>query len=136
MTGIVQLIGRIMLALIFILAGVGKITDPAGTIGYMQSVGLPGLLLWPAIALELLGGLALAIGYKTRWVAFALAGFCLLTAALFHSNFADQMQMILCLKNIAIAGGLLLLAVGGHTAFSVDSRRNQNDFFGTRQERR
>ena len=133
MTGIIQLIGRIMLALIFILAGVGKITDPAGTIGYMQSAGLPGLLLWPTIALELLGGIALVIGYKTRLVAFALAGFCLLTAALFHSNFADQMQMILFLKNIAIAGGLLLLAVGGSTAYSMDNRRTTTDFFGTRQ---
>ena len=133
MTGLIQLIGRIMLALIFILAGVGKITDPASTTGYMQSAGLPGLLLWPTIALELLGGIALVIGYKTRLVAFALAGFCLLTAALFHSNFADQMQMILFLKNIAIAGGLLLLAVGGSTAYSMDNRRTTTDFFGTRQ---
>ena len=136
MNGVIQLIGRVLLALIFVIAGVGKISDPAGTIGYMQSVNLPAILLWPAIALELLGGLAIAVGYKTRLAAFALAGFCLLTAALFHSNFADQMQLILCLKNIAIAGGLLLLATGGHTAFSFDNRRNQSDFFGTRQERR
>ena len=136
MTGIVQLIGRIMLALIFILAGVGKISDPAGTIGYMQSAGVPGILLWPTIALEVIGGICLAIGFKTRLAAFALAGFSLLAAALFHSNFADQMQMILCLKNIAIAGGLLLLGVSGFTAYSVDNRRNQNDFFGTRQEKR
>ena len=133
MTGIIQLIGRIMLALIFILAGVGKITDPAGTMGYMQSAGLPGLLLWPIIALVLLGGIALAIGYKTRLVAFALAAFCVLAAALFHNNFADQMQMILFLKNIAIAGGLLLLAVSGSTAYSMDNRRTTSDFFGTRQ---
>ena len=136
MTGIVQLIGRIMLALIFILAGVGKISDPAGTMGYMQSAGVPGILLWPTIALEVIGGICLAIGFKTRLAAFALAGFSLLAAALFHSNFADQMQMILCLKNIAIAGGLLLLGVSGFTAYSVDNRRNQNDFFGTRQEKR
>ena len=133
MTGIIQLIGRIMLALIFILAGVGKITDPAGTMGYMQSAGLPGLLLWPTIALELLGGIALVVGYKTRLVAFALAAFCVLAGVLFHSNFADQMQMILFLKNIAIAGGLLLLAVGGSTAYSMDNRRTTTDFFGTRQ---
>jgi putative oxidoreductase len=136
MTGIVQLIGRLMLALIFILAGVGKITDPAGTIGYMQSAGLPGILLWPTIALELLGGIALAVGYKTRLVAFALAGFCILASIFFHSNFGDEMQMYMFLKNIAIAGGLLLLATGGLTAYSVDNRRNQNDFFGTRQEKR
>jgi putative oxidoreductase len=136
MTGVIQLIGRIMLALIFILAGVGKISDPAGTIGYMQSAGLPGILLWPTIALELLGGLALAIGYKTRIVAFALAGFCILASVFFHHDFTNEINMYMFLKNISIAGGLLLLAVGGKTAFSVDNRRSQNDFFGTRQERR
>ena len=136
MAGIIQLIGRIMLALIFILAGFGKIQDPAGTMGYMQSAGLPGILLWPTIALELLGGLALAVGYKTRYVAFALAGFSVLAAAMFHNNFGDQMQMIMFLKNIAIAGGLLLLAVSGLTAYSVDSKRNQANFFSTRQEKR
>jgi putative oxidoreductase len=132
MTGIIQLIGRVMMALIFILAGLGKIQDPAGTTGYMQSVGLPGILLWPTIALELLGGLALAVGFKTRYVAFALAIFSVVAAAVFHRNFADQMQMIMFLKNIAMAGGLLLLAVGGHTAFSMDNKRGTTDFFGTR----
>lgn len=136
MTGVIQLLGRIMLALIFILAGVGKIQDPAGTVGYMQSMGVPGILLWPTIGLELFGGIAIAVGYKTRWAALSLAGFTILAAVLFHSNFADKMQMILFLKNIAIAGGLLLLAVSGKTAFSVDNRRNQHDFFGTRQEKR
>jgi putative oxidoreductase len=132
MTGIIQLIGRVMMALIFILAGLGKIQDPAGTTGYMQSVGLPGILLWPTIALELLGGLALAVGFKTRYVAFALAIFSVVAAAVFHRNFADQMQMIMFLKNIAMAGGLLLLAVGSHTAFSIDNKRGTTDFFGTR----
>lgn len=120
MNGIVQLAGRIMLGLIFIMAGVGKITDPAGTIGYMQSVGLPGILLWPTIALELLGGLAIAAGFKVRYVGLALAGFCIVTALVFYSNFAEQMQLILFMKNIAIAGGLMLLAVGGKTAYSLD----------------
>ena len=133
MTGIIQLIGRVMMALIFILAGLGKIQDPAGTMGYMQSAGLPGLLLWPTIALEVLGGLALVVGYKTRYVAFTLAIFSVVAAAVFHRNFADQMQMILFLKNIAMAGGLLLLAVGGSTAFSIDNKRRSTDFFGTRQ---
>ena len=133
MTGIIQLFGRVMMALIFILSGLGKIQDPAGTVGYMQSAGLPGILLWPTIALEVLGGLALAIGYKTRYVAFALAIFSLVAAAMFHRNFADQMQMILFLKNIAMAGGLLLLAVGGSTAFSIDNKRSSTNFFGTRQ---
>ena len=133
MTGIIQLLGRIMLALIFILAGLGKIQDPAGTAGYMQSAGVPGILLWPTIALEMLGGLALALGYKTRYAAFTLAIFSVVAALMFHRNFADQMQMIMFLKNIAIAGGLLLLAVGGSTAFSMDNKRSSTNFFGTRQ---
>lgn len=133
MTGVIQLLGRVMLALIFILAGIGKIQDPAGTAGYMQSMGVPGILLWPTVALETLGGLALAVGYKTRLAAFALAGFSVLAAALFHANFADKMQMIMFLKDIAMAGGLLLLAVGGKTAYCVDNRRKQTNFFGTRQ---
>ena len=122
MNGIIQLAGRIMLALIFILAGIGKIQDPAGTAGYMQSVGLPGILLWPTIALEVLGGLAIAVGFKTRYAAFALAIFSIASALIFHKNFADQMQMIMFLKNIAMAGGLLLLAVSGKTAFSLDNK--------------
>lgn len=136
MTAFVQPLGRIMLALIFILAGVGKIMDPAGTMGYMQSVGLPGALLWPTIALEVLGGFAVAVGYKTRYAAIALAIFSVAAAVIFHRNFADQMQMILFLKNIAMAGGLLLLAAGGRTAYSMDNRRTQSDFFGTRQEKK
>jgi putative oxidoreductase len=136
MTGVIQLLGRVMLALIFVLAGLGKIQDPAGTAGYMQSMGVPGILLWPTIALEVLGGIAIAIGYKTRLAAFALAGFTILAAALFHSNFADKMQMIMFLKDLAIAGGLLILAVGGKTAYSMDIRRTSHDFFGTRQEKR
>ncbi len=136
MTAFVQPLGRIMLALIFILAGVGKIMDPAGTMGYMQSVGLPGALLWPTIALEVLGGLAVAVGFKTRYAAIALAIFSVATAVIFHRNFGDQMQMILFLKNIAMAGGLLLLAVGGRTAYSMDNRRTQTNFFGTRQEKK
>lgn len=133
MTGMIQLIARIMLALIFILAGIGKIMDPAGTIGYMQSVGLPAILLWPTIALELLGGIALAIGYRTPIAAFALAAFSIAAAVIFHNNFADKIQMILFLKNIAIAGGLLLLAVGSTTAYSLDMKKKQASFFGTKQ---
>ena len=120
MNGIIQLVGRVLLALIFILAGIGKISDPAGTVGYMQSVGLPGILLWPTIALEVLGGIAVAIGLKTRYAAFALSLFSIAAAVIFHRNFADQMQMILFLKNLAMAGGLLLLATSARTAFSVD----------------
>lgn len=118
----VHLLGRILLALIFIVAGVGKISDPAGTAGYMQSVGLPGFLVWPTIALEVLGGIAIIIGFQTRIAAFALALFTLAAAALFHTNFADPMQSIMFMKNLSMAGGLLLLAASGATALSVDKR--------------
>lgn len=120
MNAIIQPLGRFMLALIFILAGLGKIMDPAGTMGYMQSMGVPGALMWPTIALEVLGGLAVAVGFKTRYAAIALAIFSIAAALIFHRNFADQMQLIMFLKNIALAGGLLLLATSARTAFSLD----------------
>lgn len=134
MNGLIQLAGRIMLAIIFVLAGLGKIQDPAGTAGYMQSMGVPGILLWPTIALEVLGGIALAIGFHTRLAALALAIFSIVAAVIFHKNFADQMQMIMFLKDIAIAGGLLLLAVGSTTAYSLDAKKKNANFFGTRQD--
>lgn len=117
-----HLAGRILLALIFIIAGAGKIGDPAGTAGYMQSMGVPAILLWPTIALEVLGGIAIIVGFQTRLVAYLLAAFCIVAAAIFHSNFADQMQQIMFLKDIAIAGGFLLLASSGATAYSIDKR--------------
>lgn len=115
-----HLAGRIMLALIFIIAGAGKTGDPAGTAGYMQSMGVPAILLWPTIALEVLGGIAIVVGFQTRLVSYLLAVFCIVAAAIFHSNFADQMQQIMFLKDIAIAGGFLLLASSGATAYSID----------------
>jgi putative oxidoreductase len=117
----IHLLGRILLAVIFVMAGIGKIKDPAGTIGYMQSVGLPAILLWPTIALELLGGIAIIFGYKTRLAAFALAVFSIVAAVIFHRNFADQTQMIMFLKDVSITGGLLLLASSGATACSMDN---------------
>ena len=118
-----HLAGRILLALIFILSGIGKISDPAGTAGFMESMGVPGILVWPTIALEILGGIAIAIGFQTRIAAFALAAFSIAAAVIFHHNFADQMQMIMFLKNLSIAGGLLLLAASGALSFGVDCRK-------------
>lgn len=117
----IHILGRILLAVIFVMAAIGKIKDQAGTIGYMQSVGLPAILLWPTIALELLGGIAIIVGYKTRLAAYALAAFTIVAAVVFHRNFADQMQMIMFLKDVSITGGLLLLASSGATACSMDN---------------
>lgn len=86
----------------------------------MPSAGVSGILLWLAIALEFLGGLAVTVGFKTRYAASSLAIFSIAAAVIFYRNFADQMQMILFLKNIAMAGGLLLLTTNASTAFSLD----------------
>lgn len=120
LNGYIPLISRILLGVMFVLAGAGKLADPAGTAGYMSSVGLPGILVWPTIALEILGGLAIIVGYQTRYAALALAAFCVASAALFHNNFADQTQMIMFLKNMAITGGFLQLYLHGAGAIAVD----------------
>lgn len=118
-----QLIARIFLAQIFLLSGIFKIGGYAGTQGYMEAMGVPGMLLPLVIALEIGGGLALIAGWQTKWISLALAGFTLVAAVIFHNNLADQMQQIMFMKNIAITGGLLLLAIHGAGALSVDGRR-------------
>jgi len=118
----IPLVSRILLGLIFVLAGFGKLMDPAGNAAYVMSGGLPGFMVWPAMALELLGGIALIVGYQTRWVALALAGFSVLAAVLYHNNFADQTMMIMFLKNLAIAGGLLQVYLHGAGALAIDKK--------------
>lgn len=120
-----DLIGRILLATMFLLAGVQKIGGYAGTQGYMEAMGVPGALLPAVIALEIGGALAIIAGLYTRWVAAALAGFTLAAAVLFHYQPEDQMQMILFLKNISIAGAFLILVARGAGSWSLDARRAQ-----------
>ena len=117
-----ELAGRIFLATIFLISGLGKIGAYAGTAGYMASVGVPGALLPAVIALEVLGAIAIIVGWKTRITALLLAGFTLLAGVLFHSNFGDQIQMIMFLKNVSITGGFLVLAANGAGALSLDRR--------------
>lgn len=118
------LIARIFLGHIFLLAGLSKITSYAATQGYMEAMGVPGALLPAVILLEVAGGLAIIAGWKVKWAAMSLALFTALAAAIFHNNFADQIQMILFMKNFAIIGGLMLLAVHGAGAYSLDTRRS------------
>jgi putative oxidoreductase len=122
MNSIVDLAGRIFLATIFLLSGINKIGSYAATQGYMESQGVPGLLLPLAILVEIVAPVLIVIGWQTRIAAWCLAGFSLLSALLFHMNFADQMQMIMFMKNIAIAGGFLVLAAHGPGALSLDHR--------------
>jgi putative oxidoreductase len=110
LTNLSMLVGRAMLATIFIVAGFSKLGAAyAGTQAYMESVGVPGLLLPAVISVEILGGIAILIGFQTRIAAALLFGFTMLAALLFHSDFSQQMQSILFMKNIAIAGAFLLL---------------------------
>jgi putative oxidoreductase len=117
-----ELAARVALAALFIIAGLGKISGYDGVAGYMQAMGVPGFLLPLVIALEIVGGLAIAVGYRTRLVAFLLAGFSVLSGLIFHSPLdpAEQTQF---LKNLAIAGGFLLLFVHGAGRLSLDARR-------------
>lgn len=118
-----SVIARVFLAHIFVLAGMSKINAFEGTQGYMESLGVPGMLLPLVIVLELGGGIAIALGWKTRLVAYALAAFTIIAALIFHNNLSDQMQMIMFMKNFAIAGGLMLLAEHGPGVYSLDSRK-------------
>jgi putative oxidoreductase len=119
---IFALVGRVLLAIMFVVAGYGKIGGYAGTQGYMDSMGVPGMLLPLVIILELGGGLAIIAGWQTRIVAILLAGFCILSTFIFHLDFADRMQSIMFMKNLAVAGGFLALAAYGPGALALDNR--------------
>jgi putative oxidoreductase len=116
--------GRILISLMFVTSGFSKISGYTATQGYMEAMGVPGALLPLVIAVELLGGLAVMLGWHTRIAAFLLAGFSLLSALLFHANFGDQMQMIMFMKNISIAGGFLMIVSLGGGAYALDNRSN------------
>ena len=120
--GSAEFAGRAMLALIFVLAGYSKLGNYDGNLAYMASVGVPGFLLPPVIALELLGGIALIVGFQVRLIALLLAIFCVSSAVLFHFELADQMQFIMFFKNIAIAGGFLLLSLQAPGPWTLDRK--------------
>lgn len=118
-----DLIARLLMAQLFLPAGIGKIFSYQGTQGYMESMGVPGALLPLVILVEVVAPALMIIGWQVRWAALALAGFALLTALLFHTDFSQQMQVIQFTKNLAIAGGLILLAAAEPGRFGVDGRR-------------
>ena len=122
MNNVIELVGRIFLGTIFLVAGVNKIGGYEGTAGYMDSMGVPGSLLPLVIILEIVGGLMVMTGFKVKWAGYALAGFTLVAGVIFHSNFADQMQSILFMKNLSITGGMLLLATYGAGNWSLDKK--------------
>jgi putative oxidoreductase len=122
---VASLLGRVLLSAIYLLSGLSKLTAPAATIGYIASAGLPfaPLGLAVAVAVEVLGGAALIVGYRTRIVAAVMAVFTVATALAFHNNLADQGQFVHFFKNIAMTGGLLQVVAFGAGRFGLDARR-------------
>ena len=121
------LASRLLMSLIFVAAGAGKLANFAGTQTYMESMGVPGFLLPLVIFTELGGGLAILVGYKVRFVSVLLAGFCVASGAIFHRDFSDQTHMIMFMKNMAIAGGFLTLFVSGAGPISLDAKLQATD---------
>jgi putative oxidoreductase len=119
------LLGRVLLAVIFLLSGFGKLTAISGTAGYFGAMGLPVPTVTAVVVglIELLGGLAILLGFQTRIAAWVLAIFTIATALVAHTGWADQNQMIHFMKNLAITGGFLLLASSGAGAYSIDAKR-------------
>ncbi|MBY5993233.1 DoxX family protein [Ferrimonas balearica] len=115
-----DLLARALMAFIFIAAGYHKLGGFAGTQAWMESMGVPGVLLYPVVVLELFGGIALLVGLKTRLVAFLLAGFCVLSAVIFHGDLANDFNAFA--KNLAMAGGFLLLTLHGPGRWSLDAK--------------
>ena len=111
----------VLIALIFIMFGMNKIFNYGSTAGWMDAMGAPSFLLPGVVVLEVLGGLAIVVGWQTRWVALALAGFSILSAIIFHNNFSDQNEMANFMKNIAISGGFLFLFANGAGRWSLDN---------------
>ena len=122
MANIADLIGRILISALFLLNGIFKISNYDGTIGWMESFGMPGILIIPAIILEIAGPVLIIIGYKTKLAAGLLSLFCIATAFIFHNDFANQMQLTSFLKNIALSGGFLILFINGAKGLSLDNK--------------
>ena len=122
MSNILDLVGRIFISLVFLLSGINKIGNYEGTIQWMESLGMPGIFLIPAIILELVAPILIMIGYKVKISAALLSIFCVTTAVIFHNDFSNQMQFISFMKNIALAGGFLFIVVNGAKDFSLDKK--------------
>ena len=119
MTNILDLVGRVFISLVFLLSGINKIGNYEGSIGWMESFGMPGIFLIPAIILEIVAPILIIIGYKVKIAAALLSVFCIATAIIFHTDFSNQMQFVSFMKNIALAGGFLFLVINETKEFSL-----------------
>ena len=125
LTNVLDLVGRMFISAIFLLSGVNKIQNYEGSHSWMESLGVPGILLIPAIVLEVLAPILIIVGYKVKISAGLLGLFCIATAVIFHTDFSNQMQFIAFFKNIGIAGGFLFLVIYGAKDFSLDKKFNR-----------
>ena len=123
MANIIDFIGRILISALFLLSAYNKIFSIDGTMGWMEGFGIPGLLLYPTIALEIILPFFIIIGYQARLSAGLLAIFCLVTAFIFHYDFNDQMQTIAFLKNLGLAGGFLFVVANGTRDWSIQTKK-------------
>ena len=123
---VIDVLGRIFLSTLFLIEGTNKIFNYEGTIQYMENFGVPGYLAIPAIILEILFPLLLIIGYQTKIAALVMMIFTIVVAIIFHTNFDDQMQFITFFKDIAIAGGFIIIFVNGAGKFSIDYKLKSN----------
>ena len=125
---IVEFIGRLLLSALFLIEGVGKISMQENVIMYMEDYNVPGILFAPAIILEILFPILLIFGYRTKWVASVMALFTFTVAIIFHTDFSEGMQMMLFLKDLAIAGGFMIIVAYGPGRISLDH------YFKSKQE--
>ena len=123
---LIDLIARIFISLLFLINGYSKVIYFDGTISWMESYGLPGFLIYPAILLEIIAPLLLIIGYKTKISSVMLAGFCIVTALIFLNDFSEQSQLNGFFKNIGLSAGFLFLAINGSKKFSLDYKLAKN----------
>ncbi len=123
MINLIDLLGRVLISLVFLLSGYNKIFNYSNTVSWMEGYGVPGFLLWPTIVLEIILPILIIIGYKTQISAILLAIFCIVTAIIFHLDFANQMQVIALLKNFGLAGGFIFIAINGPKDWALDQKK-------------
>ena len=123
MANLLDFLGRLFISALFLFSAYNKVLNYSGTVGWMESFGVPGFLLGPTIALEIVLPLFIIIGFQTKLSSILLAFFSLVTAVIFHSDFSDQMQMIAFLKNIGLAGGFIFIAINGPKDWAIEKKR-------------
>ncbi len=123
MANVLDLIGRILISALFLISAFNKIFNLDGSMSWMESFGVPGFLIFPAIALEIVLPVLVIVGYQARIAAGILAIFCLMTAFLFHFDFSNQIQLVSFLKNIGLAGGFLFIVANGTKDWAVDREK-------------